>query len=98
MAVGSDEKTRSHAFDAEPPGRPRVVVFWDGGTITRDLVPGQDLVLGRGDECDIQILHKSVSRRHAVLRAGATPVLEDLGSSNGTRVNGVLIESPHPLA
>ena len=98
MAVGSDEKTRSHAFDAAPPGRPRVVVFWDGGTVTRDLVPGKDLVLGRGDECDIQILHKSVSRRHAVLRAaGPTPVLEDLGSTHGTRVNGVPIEGPWPL-
>jgi transcriptional regulator with GAF, ATPase, and Fis domain len=98
MPAGSDEKTRSHAFDLAAPGQPRVVVFWDGGSITRDLAAGKDLVIGRGEECDIQILHKSVSRRHAVLRPGPPAVLEDLGSSNGTRVNGTMITTPSPLA
>ncbi len=98
MIEGSDEKTRSHAFDLVPPGHPRVVVFWDGGTVMRDLAAGKDLVLGRGEDCDIQILHKSVSRRHAVLRAGPPPSLEDLGSSNGTRIDGVHIAGPSPLS
>jgi len=95
----SEEKTRSHAFDLGPPDRPRAVVFWDGGTESRDLVPGQELVIGRGEECDVQILHKSVSRRHARLHAGPPLVLEDLGSSNGTRIDGSLIPAGlHPLA
>jgi transcriptional regulator with GAF, ATPase, and Fis domain len=98
MIEGSDEKTRSHAFDLVPAGHARVVVFWDGGTITRDLAAGKGLVIGRGEDCDIQILHKSVSRRHAVLRAGSPAILEDLGSSNGTRVNGVHITGPCPLS
>ncbi|HEX3770839.1 MAG TPA: sigma 54-interacting transcriptional regulator [Polyangiaceae bacterium] len=98
MTRASDEKTRSHAFDVVPAGHPRVIVFWDGGTLTRELTAGADLVLGRGDDCDIQILHKSVSRRHAVLRAGPPVVLEDLGSANGTRVNGAGIAGPFPLA
>jgi DNA-binding NtrC family response regulator len=97
MIEGSDERTRSHAFDLVPPGHSRVVVFWDGGTVTRDLVAGKGLVLGRAEDCDIQILHKSVSRRHAVVHAGPPVILEDLGSSNGTRVNGVHISAPCPL-
>jgi two-component system, NtrC family, response regulator AtoC len=98
MTERSDERTRSHAFDLVPPGHPRVVVFWDGGTVTRDLAAGKDLVLGRGEDCDIQILHKSVSRRHAVLRAGPPTILEDLGSSNGTRIDGVHMTGPCPLS
>ena len=98
MIEGSDETTRSHAFDLVPPGQSRVVVFWDGGTVTRDLAAGTALVIGRGEECDIQILHKSVSRRHALLRAGPPAVLEDLSSSNGTRVNGANISGPCPLS
>jgi DNA-binding NtrC family response regulator len=98
MAEVSDDRTRSYAFDAAPADRPRVVVFWDGGTHMRDLVVGQALVVGRGEECDIQVLHPSVSRRHVRLHAGPPIVLEDLGSSNGTRVNGTLITTPLPLS
>jgi len=52
-----------------------------------------DLMLGRGEECEIRIDHRSVSRRHAVLRVfdGAVSI-EDLGSANGTFVR----DSPHP--
>jgi transcriptional regulator with AAA-type ATPase domain len=98
MPAGSDEKTRSHALDLAELGPSRVVVFWDGGSVTRDLAAGKNLVIGRSEECDIQILHKSVSRRHAVLRPGSPAILEDLGSSNGTRVNGATITTPCPLA
>ncbi len=44
------------------------------------------LTLGRGEECEIRIVHRSVSRRHAVLHLGPVLQLEDLGSSNGTFV------------
>lgn len=47
-------------------------------------------VLGRGPECDVPLRDSSISRRHARLRRCAGPVLllEDLGSRNGTCVNG----------
>jgi hypothetical protein len=42
----------------------------------------------------------TLSRRHARIHeaSGGELVLEDLGSHNGTRVNGELIAGPHPLA
>jgi transcriptional regulator with GAF, ATPase, and Fis domain len=54
-----------------------------------DLPDRGRVVLGRGQECDVQIDHTSVSRRHTALQVdGDDFKIEDLGSSNGTRVDG----------
>ena len=45
--------------------------------------------LGRGDNCDCKIPSNRVSREHAeIQRTAATYVIRDLGSTNGTLVNG----------
>jgi hypothetical protein len=50
------------------------------------------LIIGRSNECDVAIPHGPVSRRHALLwREGGRLWLEDLGSANGTAVNGTPI-------
>src|SRR3954464_3673909 len=50
----------------------------------------QDLVLvGRKEDCDVRLDHKSVSKQHCVLvKTDGLLLLRDLGSTNGTRVNG----------
>lgn len=63
-----------------------LLVLWNGGTIAYPLEHGRSLVIGRGADVDVQIDHSSVSRRHAILHVGDTILIEDLGSSNGTRV------------
>jgi hypothetical protein len=51
-------------------------------------------VIGRGTEADVQIVDSGVSRRHAELRTVDERVeLHDLGSTNGTRVNGQLVSA-----
>jgi predicted component of type VI protein secretion system len=53
-------------------------------SLTRDLT-----VIGRREDCDLRIPLGDVSRKHCrVVRSGDTISLEDLGSSNGTFVNG----------
>src|SRR5512142_2659682 len=53
------------------------------------LAAGRDLLLGRRDDADVQIRDDGVSRRHATLRVeGHGAVLTDLGSANGTYVDG----------
>jgi ABC-type multidrug transport system ATPase subunit/predicted component of type VI protein secretion system len=48
-----------------------------------------EIVMGRDDGADVVIATPAVSRRHArLMREGDGYVLEDLGSSNGTFVNG----------
>jgi hypothetical protein len=50
------------------------------------------VVVGRLPECDITVVDPNVSRRHAEIQPrGDGFVVVDLGSTNGTRVNGVRV-------
>jgi pSer/pThr/pTyr-binding forkhead associated (FHA) protein len=52
------------------------------------------LTIGRSLSCDLVLGDRTVSRRHAKLRTfGGQWFLEDLGSTNGTRVNGIQIRA-----
>jgi adenylate cyclase len=54
-----------------------------------ELVAGRSVIVGRGVGSDITVYDPTISRRHAELIAGPDGVLlKDLGSSNGTYVNG----------
>lgn len=53
---------------------------------------GRTALLGRDGKCDIVINSELASRRHAmILRQGGVFFVEDLGSSNGTFLNGRLV-------
>jgi pSer/pThr/pTyr-binding forkhead associated (FHA) protein len=55
--------------------------------ITKDLV-----VVGRKEDCDLRLDHKSVSKMHCILvKTDGLLLLRDLGSTNGTRVNGTRV-------
>jgi hypothetical protein len=57
-----------------------------------------EVVLGRGQECGLVLAHSAVSRRHAALRVrGGQLTLVDLGSSNGTYLEGRRIVEPSPV-
>jgi pSer/pThr/pTyr-binding forkhead associated (FHA) protein len=46
-------------------------------------------VVGRKEDCDLRLDHKSISKMHCVLvKTDGVLLLRDLGSTNGTRVNG----------
>ena len=59
---------------------------------------GTTFTIGRTQDCDLRISDLSVSRRHAELTRGEDGwLLSDLGSHNGTRINGWLVREPVPL-
>ncbi len=63
-----------------------------GRTSADETAVGDGLVLGRGDEATLRLFDETASRRHAeVRREGDGVVVEDLGSANGTRVNGARV-------
>jgi predicted component of type VI protein secretion system len=66
-------------------GRLRLHFFWDEGSTVVD-VPTKSLTVGRSCDCDVTLLHPSVSRTHAVIHGGTQVRIEDLGSSNGAWV------------
>lgn len=65
---------------------------------TYDLNPDGKLSIGRQSANDIVVSDEQVSRRHAEIQAVANGVLvTDLGSSNGTFVNGTRVSSPQTI-
>jgi pSer/pThr/pTyr-binding forkhead associated (FHA) protein len=67
----------------------------DGPDAGREVRVGVELVVGRDETAELVLGDPSVSRRHALVRAdGATAVVEDLGSSNGTYINEQPIADP----
>jgi len=62
------------------------------GDQTFELPEGRTLLVGRGVASDIAIYDPTISRRHAELTVGTDGVeVKDLGSSNGTCINGARI-------
>jgi pSer/pThr/pTyr-binding forkhead associated (FHA) protein len=63
------------------------LVSADGGPsfeIVKDMT-----LIGRDEECDIRLDHKSVSKLQCVVvKTDGLLLIRDLGSTNGTRVNG----------
>jgi hypothetical protein len=85
------ERLRAARFPAAWPGA-RFPAAWPGARLPRLVLPrGPRTVftIGRSPDCDLPLGDTTVSWHHAELRrADQTWVLVDLGSKNGTRVNG----------
>ncbi len=76
---------------AVPPAHgapPQLVVTWRGGSVVREVPEGARWLVGRGADADLRVDDVSVSRRHATLHFDEPVRIEDLGSANGTWVNG----------
>ncbi len=66
-----------------------MIVFARAGTIAPLTLPSSgEAVLGREAPAELVVPDDSVSRRHARILGGAPPEIEDLGSTNGTKVMG----------
>jgi hypothetical protein len=79
-----------------PPGLRLVVLT--GPAAGRCLPLEADQAIGRGRSAELRIPDPQASRRHARVRLGPGGVMvEDLGSKNGVRVNGVRIDGPRAL-
>jgi hypothetical protein len=77
---------------------PMLLVLEGPGAGQRIVIEQQPLIIGREETCDLVIPDRQVSRQHARIRLEADRyVLEDLGSKNGTFVNGQELPGPYPL-
>ena len=72
--------------EPEPETGEQAVLEWTGGTLT---LTDHVTTIGRSSDCSIVLADPNVSRRHAEIRhIGESYSLIDLGSTNGTEVNG----------
>jgi DNA-binding winged helix-turn-helix (wHTH) protein len=72
------------------PGESGGSLFWGSRELV--LTPGENL-LGRSTECQVSLGSSTVSRHHARIQLSeGRAMLEDLGSKNGTLLNGTKID------
>ncbi|MBM6401219.1 FhaA domain-containing protein [Phycicoccus sonneratiae] len=103
-ADADDGPTRPNQQQAAPPARPRRVNPADRPWLDVDgeryPLMGAMTILGRDDSADIILDDPGISRRHSELRVTTdgphfVTTARDLGSTNGTFVNGERITSTH---
>jgi len=76
-----------------------ILILREGqGVGTRWRIDHDNMIIGREEDCDIVLPSRQVSRNHArIRRSGGRHILEDLGSKNGTFVNGRELTEPYTL-
>lgn len=64
----------------------------------RIFMEKQQMIIGRDERCDLVVPERQVSRQHTTITLeGDGYVVRDLGSKNGTFVNGRELDEPHVL-
>ncbi|HEX9160353.1 MAG TPA: SpoIIE family protein phosphatase [Thermoanaerobaculia bacterium] len=75
------------------PPKAEVTIFSPLFTPVKQPLQGSTFSIGRASECAIPIRDRYLSRRHAeIVAVGGNWVLKDLGSANGTFLNGARVE------
>jgi DNA-binding NtrC family response regulator len=84
-----DRGATTEQIDRQAPFGDRVLLVIDGASLQVVPLPGAGtLTVGRSQQCDVTIDSGSVSRHHANFLIGTDVEIEDVGSSNGTYVDG----------
>jgi transcriptional regulator with PAS, ATPase and Fis domain len=78
----------STAALSRPARAQRLLAFSTAGTHRFELPRDGTLLIGRGRDAPIRLEDASISRQHAALHLDAPLSIEDLGSANGTRLDG----------
>lgn len=74
------------------------LILLQGGESTPFDITDKPTIIGRHPECEILLDSNMISRRHAqVVARDGKAIIEDLGSGNGTFVNGRQIDGPTEL-
>ena len=93
-------KETERQVEVEPTEQFQLLQYEGERRIARHIITGKGLIVGRSRDCDIVVEHPSVSNHHfrvtprRAVQARSRCYVEDLGSKNGTFLNGVRL-APH---
>ena len=95
MSTDFDDETKvANGAEVQKPGtrdRDRAYLIVLAGSAVGEMykLSKDETVIGRGSQADIQVIDEGISRRHTAIRLEGGQVLAtDLGSTNGTFLNG----------
>ncbi len=94
-ALSAEEMAEIRALKraGEKTGQFSLLIYSRDGVQAVPLAEGRSLVIGRSPPADVTVRDNSLSRRHASVELGGGEIwVEDLGSTNGTWVDGEKIE------
>ncbi|TMQ04655.1 MAG: FHA domain-containing protein, partial [Deltaproteobacteria bacterium] len=93
-----EPQTTLSVLTESPVDGARLLVIDGASSLIVGLPAAGTVTIGRAPECEVRLGDAACSRRHARLHVDdGTLMLEDLGSHNGTRVNGERVTGRHPL-
>ncbi len=85
--------SKARAVESQPPGRLHLVPVAGGGLTALFPVEETETILGRQKSADLRVRDGKASRQHCkIVLTGDGATLMDMGSSNGTFVNGTRVE------
>src|SRR5258708_38505336 len=88
-SVDQTESRLARIGDDDAPGSAYLLVVDNDSSSIFHLPRSGAVVIGRAPDIELRVQHASVSRRHATIRIDDGVLrIADLGSHNGTRVNG----------
>jgi transcriptional regulator with PAS, ATPase and Fis domain len=88
MSNGTTDRTRKRSPHQPAAAFQLVLTSVDGSRRSHDLPEKGEMIIGRDRSATWVIEDASISRQHAKVVGGSPPYIEDLGSTNGTRVQG----------
>src|SRR5947207_977946 len=96
LAVLPSRRNNDRMPPSRPPATPlRLEITPPVGPVFVAEFEGQEMVIGRARDTDLNLPDESLSRRHARLfRRGEDVLFEDLGSRNGSFLNEVPVSTP----
>jgi len=90
------DRLASNSSGSQAPTRSSLALRFISGKYQGGEFPleeGKEIVIGRSSDLDMVLVEEMVSRRHARIKMGGGVIsIEDLGSTNGTFVNGEKIQ------
>ncbi len=102
VSIRTSGSVTTGQFLCEPSVEPGPLPAWAQLTGSGATLPirANRVVIGRGDDADLVVSFDNVSRKHALIwRANGRAWVQDLGSANGTSVDGVPVgEKPVPVS